>query len=281
MRRLSVLLALVGAFLFRPAVAAPPHPFAQDPIGTISDVTDDWMHYQPRDVFCIQTRTGSIPGDDERLYSGSDPDCAASGWLPSDTALTKISLEGINRTAPDLCPGCRRLFIDFSAIPAVNAPPYYYAHGHAYYRLMSNNFGYTVDPYSHSPNTKNFTNDKLVVPEGSTQYPIVYGFDLHAMAYVTDTVSFWHETDQGPWYAGPWYVNTAGDRINGIYLDVDVAGAGAVGYGLDEIGYQSGFNDGEPTCIDNNNASRRDGDYYYGGCVNHFGGSSSGIDPWQ
>jgi hypothetical protein len=103
---------------------------------------------------------------------------------------------------PPLCTGCRRLFIDFSKIGAGTS----YAHGHAYYRLASANFTYTVDPIAHSPNTKNFTNDKLLAPSGSLQEKV----------------------------------------LDGAYFDVDVADATAFPSAqLNAIGYAAGFDSGQ------------------------------------
>ena len=303
MRRLISMAWVAAAFAIQAAGAAPPpaNPYFQDPLGPISDVSNDWLHYQPAEEFCIKTDVFTYPADGP-FVTGSDPACAFSGWSPTDTGLYKFTLANLKRysfsdrgeyapgdgspaprTTPTLCAGCRRIFLDFSKIPASNSPPYYYAHGHAYLRFMSYNFGYYADPYAHSPNMKNFTNDKLFVPEGSVQSNFVIPFDTHGMEYVTDTAHYAHASDQGPWYIGPRYVNTAGEWINGVYLDIDVASSGPYGgTGVDEIGYQSGFNDGESSmfndgesyCFDN------DGNYFYGGCFNHFGGSTRGVDPW-
>jgi hypothetical protein len=176
--------------------------------------------------------------------------------------------------SPALCAGCRRLFIDFSKIPAANAPPALYARGHAYYHLVSANPTYTVAPVAHSPNTKNFTNDKLVTPDGSPQAQVIGQFDLHAMAYVTDTAHFVHTAAQGPYYIGPWYLNRRGQRIDGVYLDVDVADATQLpgGSQANGIAYMAGFDSGTGCPADD--------DAYYGGCVDAGGGSAETIDPF-
>ncbi len=173
---------------------------------------------------------------------------------------------------PLLCAGCRRLFIDFSKIGVGSS----YAHGHAYYRLASANFTYTVDPIAHSPNTKNFTNDKLLAPTGSEQEQIIGALDLHqTFAYVTDTAHFVHTAIQGPYYIGPWYLNRAGARINGGYLDVDVSDAGVGGHQfpnaqLNAIGYGAGFNSGR-FCPGS------DQDALYGGCLDAFSLSATTV----
>jgi hypothetical protein len=257
-------LALAGS----PAQSGPSNPFEQDPVGPISNVTSKWKHYQPATTFCIKPdATTYTPGGNGATDTGADPVCRRSGFAPGATGLVKIRVE-----TPRLCGGCRRLFIDFSKIPAANVPPLAYARGHAYYRLASLNPTYTVDPIAHSPNTKNFTNDKLVTPDGSPQQPFVAGFDLHAMEYVTDTAHFIHNASQGPYYIGPWYFNRAYHRVNGAYLDVDVVDAQRLPGGSmpNAISYQSGFNSGQ--------ACPSDDDLLYGGCVDWFGSSAEMLD---
>ena len=137
------------------------------------------------------------------------------------------------------------------------------------------NPSYTVDPIAHSPNTKNFTNDKLLTPDGSPWEPFVYGQDLHSMSYVTDTARFVESASQGPYYVGPWYVNRIGQRIHGVYLDVDVSDAAVSPYPpLNAIGYIVGFNANDMTC------PTGDKDGYYAGCADHWGHSSHGVNPF-
>jgi len=265
-------------------------PFTQDPLGPIVDVTLHWRDYQPAAAFCIQPQEFELTGDQGATSTGADPACRFSGFRRDAKGLYKVDLgTAVGRPTPPLCNGCRRLFIDFSKIRA-NDPPYYYAHGHAYFRFDSRNFFYTADPYAHSPNMKNFLNDKLLVPNdpADPRYPIVFGFDLHGMEYVSDTAHFAHATAQGPWYAGPWYVNTRGRRINGVYLDVDVSSCPAASCSLgapllDGIAYRAGFSDGDTICGPDPITGTyfySDGNYLYGGCFDHFGFSSSTIDPF-
>jgi hypothetical protein len=239
-------------------------PFQQDSIGPISDVTAHWQRYQPASAFCIQPDAPQYtPGGTGATATGSHPACRRSGFAAGATGLVKVQIR-----APLLCAGCRRLFIDFSKIPAGGA------RGHVYYHLAAVNFTYTVDPVAHSPNTKNFTNDKFVTPEGSLQEPLIGAFDLHAIAYVSDTAHFIHNALQGPYYIGPWYVNRHGRRINGVYLDVDAADASRTGNALlDDIGYVDGFNSGRlcPT----------DGDLLYAGCVDAWSFSVSTVNPFS
>jgi hypothetical protein len=265
---------LIKLALALAAVTVAPHasgPFQQDSLGPIRDVTPQWRHYQPADVFCIKPETTEYtPGGIGPTVSGRNPACRRSGFSRRAKGLVVIRVR-----TPPLCPGCRRLFIDFSKIPKANNPPYYYSHGHIFYRLASPNFTYSVDPIDHSPNTKNFTNDKLLAPSGSPQEQVLSPLDLHQFfGYAGDTENFVHTSAQGPYYIGPWYINRAGRRIRGAYLDVDVADATRFPGGAqpNEIGYAAGFNSGQlcPT----------DDDSFYGGCVDWWGFSVSTVNPF-
>jgi hypothetical protein len=212
--------------------------------------------------------------------TGADADCARSGFGPTAGGLVKIRV-----STPPLCNGCRRLFLDYTKIPASNDPPLFYAHGHAYFHFGSLNPSYTVEPVAHSPNVKNFTNDKLFVPDGSMQEPMVWSFDLHARAYTGNSAHTVQSDEQGPYYAGPWYVNTAGVRVVGAYLEVTVVTdlrPLPLDHRLNEIGYFAGFHSGEPTCADERvgGGMYADGDAYYGGCVDHFGAGRVVVDPF-
>lgn len=273
---MAVVLATLG--LTTPAHSQQSNPFQQDPMGPLIDVSDRWKRFQPARAFCIRPEVFEVTGQTGATATGRDPACRRSGFPRRATGLYRVTVG-----APPLCPGCRRLFIDYSRIPERNAPPLFYARGHVYFRLQSWNGGYTVDPRAHSPNIKNFTNDKLFVPDGSPQERIVHAFDLHSMAYTGDTANFAHAAPQGPWYAGPWYLNRAGKRIVGAFLDVQVGSAQPTGRAeLDEIAYMSGFNSGEPTCPDNFllDGEYADGNYLYASCADHFGGSSQGVNPF-
>jgi hypothetical protein len=266
-RRSLILVVFLAAAAI--PLAARAEPFMQDPLGPISDVTSTWQRYQPVSAFCVRPDVPEYTyGGVGATATGRLPACRRSGFPASAKGLVLVHVR-----APALCPGCHRLFIDFSKIPAKNAPPDTSAHGHVYYHLSSFNWTYTVDPIAHSPNTKNFTNDKLLVPSGSPQQPFVNGFDLHAIAYVGDTAHFVHTKSQGPYYAGPWYVNRAGQRIRGVYLDVDVADATKYpDPSFNAIGYITGFNSGQ--------SCPSDADGYYGGCFDWWGMSASTVDPY-
>jgi hypothetical protein len=240
-------------------------PFQLDAMGPISDVTSDWQYYQPAAAFCIRPDgTQYTPGGTGATATGRDAACRRSGFPRSATGLVKVDI-----ATPPLCSGCRRLFIDFAHIPATGG-----ARGHVYYHLGGFNFTYTVNPVAHSPNTKNFTNDKLITPDGSLQEPIVEAIDTHAVAYVADTAHFIHNAIQGPYYIGPWYLNRRGERIEGVYLDVDVAGAKSFGTpSLDSIMYVDGFNSGQ--------SCPSDADFLYGGCVDDWSYSASSVDPFS
>lgn len=242
-------------------------PFQFNALGPMRDVTAHWRQYQPASAFCIKPNvTEYTPGGTGPTVTGANPACRHSGFKRSDKGLVVIRL-----STPTLCPGCRRLFIDFSKIGHGSQ----YAHGHVFYRLTSPNFTYTLDPIAHSPNTKNFSNDKLVVPEGSPQQPIVYAGDLHQFAgFTSDTANFIHNAAQGPYYTGPWYLNRRGRRIEGVYLDVDVVDATEYpgGAQANEIGYAVGFDSGA--------YCPSDADLLYGGCVDSWGFSTSTVDPY-
>jgi hypothetical protein len=264
---LSALALTLVAIALAPSAAGP---YQQDSIGPIRDVTARWRHYQPANVFCVRPEPTYTPGGTGPTVTGRNRACRRSGFPRRAKGLVVIRVR-----TPTLCPGCRRLFIDFSDIPAANSPPNYYAHGHVFYRLASPNFSYTIDPIDHSPNTKNFTNDKLLAPSGSPREQILTPLDLHQFfGYVSDTVDFVHTAAQGPYYIGPWYVNRAGRRVHGVYLDVDVADAtqSPGGAQANAIGYADGFNSGQ--------ACPGDQDSFYAGCVDWWGFSSSTVDPF-
>jgi hypothetical protein len=261
-----------GAGLQLDGAAAPSGvPFYYDALGSISDVTVHWQRYQPANVFCVRPEPGGYtPGGVGQTVTGRNDACRHSGYRKSATGLIVVRVR-----TPALCPGCRRLFIDFSKIPKADAPPYYYPRGHVFLRLSSANSSYTVDPIDHSPNTKNFTNDKLLAPAGSAQEQVIGAGDLHQMfGYVTDTLGFVHTALQGPYYVGPWYVSRQGRRVHGMYLDLDVTDATENPGGVDfnDVAYAAGFNSGQ--------ACPNDDDAFYGGCVDWWGYSTSNVNPY-
>jgi hypothetical protein len=271
-------LALAMAALAGAPHAGAPHagapsgvPFYYDALGPISDVTTHWQHYQPANAFCVQPEPGGhTPGGVGPTVTGRNAACRHSGYPKAAKGLIVVRVR-----TPTLCSGCRRLFIDFSKIPKTGAPPYYYPHGHVFLRLSSANFSYTVDPVDHSPNTKNFTNDKLLAPAGSAQERLIGAGDLHQMfGYVTDTLGFVHTAIQGPYYVGPWYVSRQGRRVHGVYLDLDVADAtqNPGGVSFNDVSYAAGFSSGQ--------SCPNDDDAFYGGCVDWWGYSSSTVNPY-
>jgi hypothetical protein len=256
----------------------PATPFTQSPMGPLIDVTTSWTDYQPASAFCVRPDVFQLTGIGPTV-NGDDPDCAFSGFAPADTGLVKIEV-----TTPALCNGCRRLFLNYAMIPE-NASPLRYAHGHAYFHYGSLNPSYTVEPVAHSPNVKNFSNDKAVVPDGSVQEPLVWAFDSHNRAFTGNTAHVVHSEVQGPYYTGPWYVNRTGDRITGAYLDINVTsdvGPLPGDHRLNEIAYFAGFHSGEQTCPDEvlGGGQYADGDAFYGGCVDGFGAGREVIDPF-
>jgi len=279
-RALIALLVVSATTAVARAHPLPATPFTQDPLGPLVDITANAAAYQPAAVFCVKPDVFQLTSIGPTV-TGADPACAHSGFSPTEQRLVKISVD-----TPALCNGCRRLFLDYSKIPAANEPPNFYAYGHAYFHVGSLNPSYTVEPIAHSPNVKNFTNDKLFVPDGSPQEQAVWAFDLHARAYTGNTAHTVHSHSQGPYYAGPWYVNAAGVRIVGAYLDVTVVtdlGALPGDHRLNEIGYFAAFHSGEPTCPDEvaGGGTYADGDAYYGGCPDHFGAGREVVDPFN
>ena len=278
-RPLIALLLLASATtLGARAHPLPESPFTQNPLGPLVDVTASAVRYQPARIFCVKPDVYQVTAVGPTV-TGADPACARSGFRRSTRGLVKITV-----STPRLCNGCRRLFLDYRRIPA-NAAPNFYAHGHSYFHMGSLNPSYTVEPVAHSPNIKNFTNDKLFVPDGSAQEQLVWAFDLHARAYTGNTIHTIHSDPQGPYYAGPWYVNTAGRRVVGAYLDVTVVtemGALPGDHRLNEIGYFAGFHSGEPTCPEEiaGGGTYADGDAFYGGCIDHFGAGREVVDPF-
>jgi len=254
-------------------------PFVQDPLGPLSDVTGNWQHYQPAPDFCVKPDVTEVPPDNTPTTTGANPVCAASGFAASATGLVEVRIQ-----TPPLCSGCRRLFIDYSKI-SPNTGLDLSSHGHVYVRPMSWNQTYTVGATSHSPNIKNLTNDALVAPPDSPLPAITSIVDEHAMAYVGDTANTAHIGLQGPYYVGPWYLNTAGDRIEGAYLDVDLSGTVDLPFSeLDDIIYAAGFDADPALCPDALllGSAYADGNYLYGACVDWFGASAlPGIDPFD
>jgi hypothetical protein len=277
-RTLLACAALLLAVSVASADDFPATPFTQSPMGPLVDVTDAWTGYQPAEAFCVRPDVFQLTGIGPTV-DGDDPDCAFSGFAPADTGLVKIEI-----VTPPLCNGCRRLFIDYALIPA-NSSQVRYAHGHSYFHYGSLNPGYTIEPIAHSPNVKNFTNDKAFVPDGSVQEPLVWAFDSHNRTYTGNTVHTVHSEVQGPYYTGPWYVNASGVRIVGAYLDINVSGdLGELpgDHRLNEIAYFAAFHSGEATCPDEllGDGAYADGDAFYGGCIDGFGAGREVIDPF-
>lgn len=238
-----------------------------DAMGPLSDVSCNWQHYQPAEAFCVQLSAPEYtPGGSGPLTDGRDAACAASGYKPQDTGLYKVTIQ-----TPPLCPGCRRFFIDLSQVPAGQSV------GHVFYVLASFNPTYTIDPLAHSPNTKNFTNDWLLSPPDTFISTVVRAQDLYAKDYVTHAGGFAHTAIQGPYYVGPWYLNREGQRITGVYVDIDAAGAIDMGNpNLNAIRYIAGYNDGFcPDAL----LGLAGLDVLYAGCADHPGTSRIALDP--
>lgn len=289
MRFLSVA-ALAGLVVLAVPVRADPGlhvqepgtPLAQDPLGPLVDVTEDWEGYQPADCFYVDPNVFEFSrddGSDDAFGDADEPDdCVRNDVVDEDgDGLYRVEIE-----TPPLCPGCHRLLVDYSKIPPESDPPDDYARGHAYVSFRSPNPTYTADPRSHSPNIKNVRNDEFFVPPGAPWERLAHGFDLYAMSYAADPANTAHTAAMGPYYIGPWYVNREGVTILGAYLDVDAVSAEDLrNPRLNEIRYGAAFNSGEATCPDNVlfGGDFADGNYGYGGCIDRFGGSSRGVNP--
>lgn len=243
--------------------------FTADPLGPLVDVTCDWPRYQPAAAFCVRIDAAELtPGGTGPLTAeGSEPECRASGFSAEDHGLYKVRID-----TPELCEGCRRLFIDLSQGGK--------AQGHAFYMIASFNPGHTIDPYSHSPNTKNFTNDALVAPPGTPLQDLIGRADLYMKTYVTHTTKFAHSGAQGGYYIGPWYLNHAGERIHGVYVDLQPSAFGLGNPNLNAIRYLAGYNSGTPSRPDNLLGDFAGFNFLYAGCVDRAGGSAIALDPF-
>lgn len=259
------------------ALSDPTAPF-DNPLGPFVDVTSDWQHYQPSSDFCIDPNVVDIPAASDATATGANPACRHSGFAASATGLVEVKI-----TTPPLCDTCRRYFLNYALI-APNTPSAPTSHGHAYFRPMSFNQTYTVSPTAHSPNIKNFTNDQLVTPPESLQFAVVSRIDPGLMTFAADTANFAHTAVQGPYYVGPWYLNSAGQRIDGAYVDIDLGQAAQLPNAtLNEVAYAAAFDDDPSTCIDAVLLGQKyaDANYLYGGCLNSFGASElPGLNPW-
>ena len=275
---LAIAAVVALAALAVPARATGSNPTSDDPLGPLVDVTADWQEFQPISDFCVRPSVFEFPATTETA-TGADRVCRKSGYPEKSVGLYEVKI-----TAPTLCSGCRRLFIDYSKI-AASTPGAPTSHGHAYFRFMSFNQSYTVSPVAHSPNIKNLTNDYLVAPPGSPRSTVAATADQYDMAYAADSADFAHVAAQGPYYVGPWYLNTAGQRVYGAYLDVDLSRATQLrDPDANVIRYAAGFDSSPATCPDAVifGSTYRDGNYFYGGCVNAFGASGPpGVDPWS
>ena len=116
-------------------------------------------------------------------------------------------------------------------------------------------------------------------PPNSPQYAVISRIDPELLAYAADTANFAHTAAQGPYYIGPWYVNEAGQRIDGAYVDVSLAHA---------VDLQA-RRPSTASCTPRASTPTRrraptqsccgpayaDGNYFYGGCVNDAAASSA------
>jgi hypothetical protein len=75
-------------------------------------------------------------------------------------------------------------------------------------------------------------------------------------------------------------VNRAGERIHGLYVDVNVGDATPLGDDMaDAFYYQTGYDSGQLTCFPNGSPMTSDADLLYGGCVDRVGGGADAYVP--
>jgi hypothetical protein len=143
-----------------------------------------------------------------------------------------------------LCAGCRRIFIDYAAIPLGNyvspAPPAGDGHWAARFTLDFS-FSATTPFNAHSPNFKNLCSDKKFNPaKGSDCIQGVSQFDMYGHDFEGDTTVFHHFPYEGRYYNGPAYLAGTSPAdyhwVQGAYFDVDPAGASQLG-----VFYNAGY----------------------------------------
>lgn len=253
-----------------PCDVAPSLPFCDSALGPLRDVTDNWRSYQPALVqpvpisdYCPDEPT-CVTGDPED--SPSPPGAGYCGTetvhqpttgpqIPASDEVTGLPTAIIATPPPGknfpyagshycrlryiaadfspLCNGCRRILLDFSAIPSgtytITSPA---SDGHWAARFTTSSSLSAVTPFNaHSPNAKNLCADKFFnSAAGADCTAAIAQFDQGAHALEGDSTIFHHYPLEGRYFNGPSYL--AGDGIampyhwiNGAYFDVDLAGA--------------------------------------------------------
>ena len=113
----------------------------------------------------------------------------------------------------------------------------------------SRNPTYSSSPTA-QPNIKNFTNDYLVAPPGSAHSQLIAKVDPHLLTYAADTAHYEHTTS-GALLHRTLLPEPDGDRIDGAYIDVDLAqGTQLKRAELDGISYGAAFDTDPAICPD-------------------------------
>ncbi|MDP9325085.1 MAG: hypothetical protein M3O87_00935 [Candidatus Dormibacteraeota bacterium] len=234
-------------------------PICVSALGPLVDVTNSWQSYQP--ALSQPIPISDYLGDPEdNPPKGVPPGVGTCGGetthppppIPVSTEVNSLPtfapgappgnnypypashyclLRYIDTDFDQLCSGCRRVLVDYSAIPAGNGiSPGSNGHWAARFNAGSD-FTPTIPFRAHSPNIKNLCADKFFneAPGSGCTTPIDQ-FDLHALEMEGDSTIFHHFPTEGRYYNGPSYL--AGDGVampfhwvHGAYFDLDLGGA--------------------------------------------------------
>lgn len=245
-------------------------------LGPLRDVTSNWQSYQPALVQPVPISDYVADPEDAPPPAGvgvcggeaahPPPPIPASteanalpapapGPPPGDnspfTGSHYCQLRYLSTDFDALCAGCRRVLVDYSAIPAGNATsPGADGHWAARFNAGSD-FTPTMPFNGHSPNVKNLCADKstlLNTAPGSDCLPALAQFDEHAMELEGDSSIFHHFPFEGRYFNGPAYL--AGDGVgvpyhwvHGAYFDLNLGGAAGL-----PVWYSMGYRGiGDPT----------------------------------
>ena len=251
-----------------PCDVFPSIPFCDSALGPLRDVTANWRFYQPALVqpvpisdYCASeptcagqdtedsslgagwcaTETVHQPATGPQIPASTEvigfPSAIISTPPPGDNQLSYGShwclLRYIAADFSPLCDGCRRILLDFSAIPTgtytLTSPA---SDGHWAARFTTGSSFSAVTPFNaHSPNAKNLCADKFFnSAAGADCTAAIAQFDNGAHSLEGDSTIFHHYPLEGRYFNGPSYlagdgVSTPYHWINGAYFDVNPAGA--------------------------------------------------------
>ena len=251
-----------------PCDLVPSLPFCDSALGPLRDVTADWRSYQPALVQPVPI--SDYCADEPSCITGDPEDSSlGAGWcgtetvhqpatgpqIPASDEVSGLPMAIIATPPPGknfpyagskycllryiaadfspLCDGCRRILLDYSAIPTgtytLTSPA---SDGHWAARFTTGSNFSAVTPFNaHSPNAKNLCADKFVnSAPGADCTAAIAQFDNGAHSLEGDSTIFHHYPLEGRYFNGPSYL--AGDGaavpyhwINAAYFDVDLAGA--------------------------------------------------------